>query len=517
MLIDDDPVSLFVLAQMIVQQGWEVEKTQSAKLALKMLEGNGAARFDAVLTDYHMPEMKGLEVVAAVREIDPSLATVLITSDNERRTLSQSIKEGVLDFLEKPVRPEQLAAALSKAVVHTREQRRFLENQVRLRQVAAIQRRLAPELRVTSKAGLCCKLTARCYPLYEAGGDFLSVAPEQKEVFQAALGDISGHGLQEGFIATYFQGMVRGMQTLGATAEQIANRCNSFLLYDWTASSDIPCSLSAIFLELNLTERRLRVTNCGCPGGVFFRKSQEPIPVDAAGPALGWFDPLEPGIEEFENLDAGQILFWSDGLVDTAGRFGVQPTSLAARLLLTEPHLTPAIFDAMPMPDDIMVAKLSWAPDAEFEALDFLPIFHITFHGGIGNGVDEIHRSLLACLHMALPHLSEPRIHNIALCGREAILNAIQHGCGYDASRRAFISLELHLSNPQLLRIIVGDSGPGFDFRSHDTAYLDPIENEQNHVSLGLRVIRSLADAVRFDKNGSHIEIDFYLSLPTTP
>ncbi|MCS7009544.1 MAG: response regulator, partial [Chthoniobacterales bacterium] len=90
LLIDDDPVSLFVLAQMIAQQGWEVEKTQSPKVALKWLEGNGATRFDAVLTDYHMPEMKGLEVVASVREIDPSLATILITSDNERRTLSQS-------------------------------------------------------------------------------------------------------------------------------------------------------------------------------------------------------------------------------------------------------------------------------------------------------------------------------------------------------------------------------------------------------------------------------------------
>ncbi|MCS7008622.1 MAG: SpoIIE family protein phosphatase, partial [Chthoniobacterales bacterium] len=421
-------------------------------------------------------------------------------------------KEGVLDFLEKPVRSDQLSAALSKAVVHTREHRRFLENQVRLRQVASIQRRLAPELRISSQAGLCCKLTARCYPLYEAGGDFLSVAPEQKEIFQAALGDISGHGLQEGFIATYFQGMVRGMQTLGASAEQIAKRCNSFLLYDWAANNDIPCSLSAIFLELNLTERKIRITNCGCPGGFFYKKSHEPIPVDAAGPALGWFDPFEPGIEEFDHLDAGQILFWSDGLVDTADRFGVQPTSLAARLLLTEPHLTPTIFESMSMPDDIMVAKLSWAPDVEFEALDFLPIYHTNFHGGLGNGVDDIHRSILACLHMAIPHLKEHRIHNIALCCREAILNAIQHGCGYDSSHHAFISIELHLSNPQLLRIVVADSGKGFDYNSFDPTLLDPIENEHNHVSLGLRVIRGLADAVRFHKNGSHIEIDFYLT-----
>jgi serine/threonine-protein kinase RsbW len=86
---------------------------------------------------------------------------------------------------------------------------------------------------------------------------------------------------------------------------------------------------------------------------------------------------------------------------------------------------------------------------------------------------------------------------------REALANAVVHGCGDDASK----TVECTLANSALgeLIIVVLDPGPGFD----PTSVPSPVTEENVHSShgRGLYLIKHLMDGVQFERGGREIHM----------
>ena len=71
-------------------------------------------RADLVLVDLRMPDVGGLDVLRAIRDIDPRSQAVLMTGNASVETAVEAIKLGATDYLSKPLdfgRLEQLLAA----------------------------------------------------------------------------------------------------------------------------------------------------------------------------------------------------------------------------------------------------------------------------------------------------------------------------------------------------------------------------------------------------------------------
>ena len=65
LVVDDEPAMLFAFKTLLKSSGHEAVLASSGKEALAQLDG-----VDAVLTDYSMPEMDGVQLLQAVRERD---------------------------------------------------------------------------------------------------------------------------------------------------------------------------------------------------------------------------------------------------------------------------------------------------------------------------------------------------------------------------------------------------------------------------------------------------------------
>ncbi len=117
LLAEDHEASAFVIQQALVAAGWTVDVVASADLAIARAE---AKRFQAILTDIHMPGGGGEAVLRAVRtgtgsnRLVPILA---ITADvtAERRQACAFV--GYTGLIEKPVRPRALIAAIADALI----------------------------------------------------------------------------------------------------------------------------------------------------------------------------------------------------------------------------------------------------------------------------------------------------------------------------------------------------------------------------------------------------------------
>jgi two-component system response regulator AtoC len=83
----------------------------------------GGERVDAVLTDFSMPEMDGLEVLAAIRKRDETLPVVLVTARGSERIAVRAMKQGAYEYVTKPFEADEMAALIERAL-ETRALRR---------------------------------------------------------------------------------------------------------------------------------------------------------------------------------------------------------------------------------------------------------------------------------------------------------------------------------------------------------------------------------------------------------
>ena len=72
---------------------------------------------DAVVLDYRLPDMDGLEVIAAIRKQDPDVPIVMITGHGSIELAVDAMKAGANDLVTKPVNFITLASTLTQCIL----------------------------------------------------------------------------------------------------------------------------------------------------------------------------------------------------------------------------------------------------------------------------------------------------------------------------------------------------------------------------------------------------------------
>jgi DNA-binding NtrC family response regulator len=113
LVVDDDKNFLRVLTYYIQDFGFGAVPAPSGHEALKLLKEQA---FDLLITDLKMPEMDGLELLAAVRRSNPDLPVIVLTAHGSIETAVEAIKLGAYDFLAKPFEKEEMRHAIANAL-----------------------------------------------------------------------------------------------------------------------------------------------------------------------------------------------------------------------------------------------------------------------------------------------------------------------------------------------------------------------------------------------------------------
>ncbi len=126
LVIDDEAAMREVLEMRLGGWGYEVHLAETAAEGLAIAEREAP---DVVISDVALPDRSGLELVGALRELDPERPVILITAYGTIDAAVEAMKLGALDFLTKPLDYEKLAATLEAAAgeVARRAEARELE------------------------------------------------------------------------------------------------------------------------------------------------------------------------------------------------------------------------------------------------------------------------------------------------------------------------------------------------------------------------------------------------------
>lgn len=113
-LVDDDDVLRISIAETLQDAGCETVEAGDGWSVLDLLKQD--ANYDMVLCDVHMPEMDGLSLLKQIKQDYPDLVVVMLTGEGSIEIAVESMRQGALNYLLKPINRRQLLAALDEAI-----------------------------------------------------------------------------------------------------------------------------------------------------------------------------------------------------------------------------------------------------------------------------------------------------------------------------------------------------------------------------------------------------------------
>lgn len=117
LVVDDEPPQLELISGFLKKQGFEVTLAESGEKALQIFRRES---FDLVLTDQRMPNLSGLDLLKAVRAVNPETPVIVVTAYGSIETAVSAIKAGATDYLTKPLNLDELLHRIEKVREHHR-------------------------------------------------------------------------------------------------------------------------------------------------------------------------------------------------------------------------------------------------------------------------------------------------------------------------------------------------------------------------------------------------------------
>ncbi|HEY7427709.1 MAG TPA: response regulator [Gemmataceae bacterium] len=128
---DDERDMRLFFQELLPHMGHQV--VVNAETGRQLVEESRAARPDVVITDIKMPDMDGIEAATAVNR-EHEVPVILVSAHQEAEVLSRSGGEHIMAYLIKPVKPADLQAAITLAVLRFEQYQHVRAEAASLRQ-----------------------------------------------------------------------------------------------------------------------------------------------------------------------------------------------------------------------------------------------------------------------------------------------------------------------------------------------------------------------------------------------
>jgi len=179
LIIDDDKSTLEAMSDALDSQGYEVISKSSGKEALTAMKEK---RFDVVLTDLKMPDVDGMDILKAAKDMDPYAQVIMITAHGSVDTAVEAMRAGAVDFIEKPVKSlvelrSKIRKAIDRQMQSLREQNNILQNQNMVLQY----QNTSLQHQINEKFGFST-IIGNSKPMHEIFSQLMLIAPSKANV-----------------------------------------------------------------------------------------------------------------------------------------------------------------------------------------------------------------------------------------------------------------------------------------------------------------------------------------------
>lgn len=513
-LVDDDPLMLKMLERMLSKADMQVIPLPSVAACLEVLD---AVSHDVILTDHHMPDMSGLELIDRVRALPEHADTpvLLVTTEDSNDVLREAFARGAHDFIRKPVAEAELVARVHAAVRFRREHDKRLEREHELRvslnhlrrdleAAGRLQRSLLPRNNLLI-GGL--EVVWHFRPCDDVGGDVLNYFPLNPRDTAIYLIDVAGHGVSSALFAMAVNTML------------LANNLPGGMLVDEAGKpvppGDVLTQLNAQFLmdlEDNKYFTMAYAVYSSDTGVLRYAQGGHPYPIGWRGEQVEEWEEggapvgMLPG-QTFETYErelkpGDRLVLYSDGITEAFGAGGELFGYERLRQIVADSHELPlrdattGVLDAvdrwmlgMPPRDDITLLALEVAASSETSQITLMATL---------DTVRELAHEVSAIAQRAGG--DESLAMQVELAVTEAATNIVKHGYRGDIG---LITMEVEATGNARLRVTLIDGAPAFNpIGAHRALHQwDTSHATETSAALGLTLVNEIMDELGYERS----------------
>ena len=124
LVVDDEADIRKVVRMTLEKAGYQVLEAEDGAKAIEIINtGDNRLMLDVMICDIRMPKINGVEAIGYFRKEWPRVPLIVLTGFPDTEMATSFLRQGVVDYLVKPVEGEKLRAAVAKAMeqrsIHT--------------------------------------------------------------------------------------------------------------------------------------------------------------------------------------------------------------------------------------------------------------------------------------------------------------------------------------------------------------------------------------------------------------
>lgn len=313
LIVDDEPINLRVLNNILVRAGYRVDEVADGAQCLRWIEGAEQLP-DLILLDVMMPHLNGFEVTERLRRRygGHRLPIILLTAKNQVSDLMQGLSSGANDYLTKPFSKDELLTrirthlSLSRAHTAAADLRRRSEE---MEQARRIQLSMLPE---TPPLSPHFDVAVYMKTATEVGGDYYDFFPQQDDSFFAVVGDATGHGISAGMMVSMTKSALKALdvQSPHVLLQQLNNVIRAVN----------PARMNMALAVAHISQGEIAFSSAAMPPAFLWRTADGTVDeLFLPGLPLGGLEDTDYrlGVYDFHSGDV--LVLFSDGLPERLG------------------------------------------------------------------------------------------------------------------------------------------------------------------------------------------------------
>ena len=346
LVVDDSAAQRKLLKVYLSRWGYQVTEADSGEAAIDLYR---KIDFEAVLSDWMMPGMSGLDLCREIRSTKerPYVYFILLTSKSEKVEVAQGLDVGADDFLSKPVSSDELLARLraGERILHMERQLREKNREVgeSLQKIASLYDALDNDL--AEARSLQQSLVQDRTRIYGAvtvsmllkasghvGGDLVGCFPVDEKRIGVFSIDVSGHGVASAMLTARIAGLLSSADPEQNVAlvrgehgkvsmlppSEAARRLNRLYFRDIRAEQ----YFTMVLAEIDTVRRKVSLVMCGHPRPLIQDRDGKVYFVEGSGLPLGLFEDADWTDIDLQIPKGGRLFLTSDGITECASPDG---------------------------------------------------------------------------------------------------------------------------------------------------------------------------------------------------
>lgn len=343
LVVDDEKHIRMLLVELLKKYKYDVMDVGDGAEAVELLR---ATSFDLVVTDLHMAQKGGIDVLKHAKSLDALTEVLILTGYGTISSAVEAMQLGAFEYLTKPIDLKEFIVKVQKAL-ERRELRRKIAAQDE--EIKAHQEMLARDLKLAAQvqASLVPKsmenrrfeIAVRYSPMIGIGGDFSDVFHDEGERIYLTIVDVTGHGIAAALLVNRVCMEVRRLVREQLEPADVLHQLNNFIFYSFKGTGMF---LTMFCCRLCLDSGTLTYAGSAHPAALLWRDEKAAFErLESQNQIIG-FDkaPHDKFLQNETHMQSGdRLALYTDGIVEVENS-AREPLGIQGFIQLLEPAMS---------------------------------------------------------------------------------------------------------------------------------------------------------------------------------